>query len=194
MFNVVVQGLKEMGLFRMDKDSEQSLLADAKYLIGLGECTGAYEKLAELVVKENPEALFLCSTFSSSADEGDNDFEVRSLKFLARSAELGFAPAMYALAVCYATGDLVGQSDSQAEYWYKAAAESGSDSAKFHYAIALLDGVGVAKDTAAGLRLMQELLDSGNVEAEGIFPEISDRFPGLLIRRSLSGAAPRKIH
>lgn len=89
---------------------------------------------------------------------------------------------------------LVGQSDSQAAYWYKAAAESGSDSAKLHYAIALLDGVGVAKDTDAGLRLMQELLNSGNGEVEGIFPEIWRSFSWVANKRGLSGAASRKIH
>ncbi|MBB5874909.1 SEL1-like repeat protein [Xanthomonas sp. 3498] len=176
----------------MDKDSQQSLLADAKLLMERGEYAGAYEKLADLVIEENPEALFLCSTFSSSVDESDKDFEIRSLKFLTRSAHLGFAPAMYALAVCYASGDLVDQSDVQAAHWYKAAAESGSDSAKLHYAMALLDGIGVPKDSAAGLRLLQELLDSGNAEIEAVLPEINERFPGGL-RKSLTRLGSHRV-
>ncbi|UYB53450.1 hypothetical protein OCJ37_05750 [Xanthomonas sp. AM6] len=175
----------------MDKNSQQLLLADARQLIERGEYSDAYEKLADLVVEENPEALFLCSTFSSSPDESDRSFEIRSFNFLSKSAELGFAPAMYALALCYANGDLVDQSDERAAYWCKAAAEGGSDSAKLYYATALLDGLGVPRNVDAGLRLIQELLDSGNVAAGEMLPEINERFPGVL-RRNFIGSRPRK--
>jgi len=83
------------------------ILAKARLALDHGDIAEASQLLGPLVASADPEALFLSSTFSAADGETDEQFEERSLRCLKKSAELGYAPALYALGVCYDTGDLV---------------------------------------------------------------------------------------
>ncbi|MEQ8098223.1 hypothetical protein ABQY37_21470 [Xanthomonas hortorum] len=156
----------------MDNKERLQRLVAAKKNIEVGDYGVASNDIAPLVIQEDPEAMFLSSTFSASAEESDSDFEARSFKLLLRAAELRFAPAMYALAVCYATGDLVDQSESEAARWYEAAAKAGHQSAKLHYGIALFNGAGVAIDHPAGLALIREVASMGDPTAAEVLADL----------------------
>lgn len=159
----------------MDSKEIQQRINDAKKEMEVGNNDLAYYKLAPLVKGRNPEALFLYSKFSSVVKESVSEFEKRSFDMLCQSAKLGFAPAMYALAVCYAIGDLVDQSESEAARWYEAAAKAGHQSAKLHYGIALFNGAGVNIDRPAGLALIREVASMGDPTAVEVLADLEEK-------------------
>ncbi|WP_202414249.1 tetratricopeptide repeat protein [Duganella flavida] len=106
---------------------------------------------------QDAEALFLRSTFSLPNEESERRFEKRSLQFLKRSAELGYAPALYALGVCYAIGDLVLKDERQAAKYFKTAASLGYAKAKYEHGRNLPYGAqGDAQQVEIGWRLIRE--------------------------------------
>jgi TPR repeat protein len=162
-----------IGLFLMG--SHYNELGIAKDLIAKGEYSGASKYLNLLVAQRVPEALFWASTFSSSAEETDSQFEERSFRMLKESAELGYLPAMYALASCYEAGDLVEQSDVMATEWYGVAANLGDIRAKFRYGLALLEGVGAPRDMTLGAKLIREAAESGVEGAKEVVEKLRDQ-------------------
>ncbi len=156
----------------VDINHEEQLLM-VKQLMEAGDYAAADEALSSLLTAKVPEALFLSSTFSSSKEESDAEFERRSFNMLEESAKAKFAPAMYALAVCYDIGDLVDQNKMLAASWYRSATEAGHDRAKLHFGLALFSGVGVDRNQEAGLRLIQEAAESGLEDAMNVLKDLS---------------------
>jgi len=152
----------------MDRRNEQ--LQMAKDFMDAGNYAEASKRLSPLVSARVPEAIFLASTFSSSADETDAQFELRSFHMLQESADLGYVPAMYALASCYDAGDLTAQDPAMAAEWYKRAADGGDLRAKFRYGLALSRGVGVQRDRELGEKLIREAAESGVEDAMDNLP------------------------
>jgi TPR repeat protein len=79
----------------------------AREHIESGDYKSALEILQPLIETNEAAALFLYSTFSISSVESDEEFERRSIKCLQTASEMGCAPAIYALGVCYDFGDMV---------------------------------------------------------------------------------------
>ncbi len=110
----------------MVSEKESSLaLQSAKAHMERGDYKAAERVLRPLVEVDEPEALFLVSTFSVAGSESAEEFERRSFEMLKRSAELGYPKAMLALARCYAYGDLVGQDTRCAQEWLQRAKQTG---------------------------------------------------------------------
>ncbi|MCU6496280.1 hypothetical protein LPN04_00575 [Rugamonas sp. A1-17] len=133
------------------------ILAKARLALDRGDISEASQLLAPLVASADPEALFLASTFSSVDEESDEQFEERSIRFLKKSAELGYAPALYALGVCYDSGDLVGKDELKAGYFFECAAKLGYPKAKFEHGRNLYYGShGFDKKSQLGWQLVQD--------------------------------------
>lgn len=157
MFNAVVLAQMETRLFLMVDMTTKKIIEQARNMIEIGECGEAYKLLSPLLVKKIPEALFLYSTFSISGTETDAQFEKRSAYLLQTAAEAGYAPAIYALAVCYDNGDLVDADEEKAAFLYKRAAESGHAKAKLYHGLNLFYGSnGMPEDKHQGLILIKE--------------------------------------
>lgn len=138
------------------------VLEKAKQLIEVGECRKAYKLLEPLVDEGMPEAQFLYSTFSISKKESIEQFEERSISLLQSASNAGYAPAMYALAVCYDTGDIVASDANKASSLYREAAEAGHPKAKLSHGLNLFYGSnGIKKDEENGLVLIKQALAEG---------------------------------
>ena len=112
------------------------------------------------------EALFLYSTFSVSGSESEDEFEKRSFSMLARAAELGYLPAIYALAVCYDSGDLVEENPELAGKLFESAASAKIPKAMYRHGLNLIHGSnGISLNKQLGLRLVQEAAHNGVEDA-----------------------------
>lgn len=132
-----------------------------------GKFRNAYEVIRPLLEIGVPEALYLYSTFSVSDSETDADFERRSLDLLLRAADLGYAPALYALGTCYEAGDLVRADAPHAALLMKAAADAGHPKAKFRHGLNLYHGSNeIPREEHLGLTLMRAAAIQGVSEAE----------------------------
>lgn len=144
----------------------------AEDMINDGRLRKARDILAPLVKESNADALFLCSTFSISKDEAEDDFEKRSIDMLTRAAELGHAKATYALAVRYDFGDGVICNKEHAALLFKKSAEGGYSKAKLNYALDLIYGSnGMPQDKSHGITLLKEAAEEG---VEGASEELSN--------------------
>ena len=144
-------------------------LAQARQALEQGYLETAAELLKPLVDAQDAEALFLRSTFSLPGEESESMFEKRSLQFLKRSAELNYAPALYALGVCYSIGDLVSKNERQATQYFKTAAALGYSKAKYEHGRNLLYGApGLNKQVESGWQLIREAA-ADDVEDASIF-------------------------
>jgi len=112
------------GLLNMDEIASVAIRS-ARNQMEVGDYRAASSTLRPLVQAECAEALFLCSTFSVAGSESEDEFERRSFSMLARAAELGYVPAIYALAVCYESGDLVDENQEPAGNLFESAAVFG---------------------------------------------------------------------
>jgi TPR repeat protein len=147
------------GGFLMGNSSIKGILQKAKQKLKMGDCKNAYLLLEPLLSQKNPEALFLYSTFSLHDMETDSQFEVRSINLLKEASEAGYAPATYALAVCYEYGDLIEQNCILAATLYKKAAEAGYSKAKLDHGLNLFYGSnGIPKEKHLGLTLIKQAI------------------------------------
>ncbi|MES2160571.1 MAG: hypothetical protein V4476_05400 [Pseudomonadota bacterium] len=145
----------------MDK---AQIIAKVRLALDLGDMLEATQLLNPLVANADPEALFLSSTFSLSGDESNEQFEERSLRLLKKSAELGFAPALYALGVCYDLGDMVHKDKLKAGHFFECAAKLGYPKAKYEHGRNLYYGShGFDKKIQLGWQLVQ---DAANEQVE----------------------------
>ena len=136
-----------------------SVIQRAGEMIDVGDCQSAYKLLAPLLAAQNPEAQFLYATFSISGMETVEEFEARSISLLQAASDAGYAPAMYALAVCYDAGDMVGRDSIRASVLYKKAAEAGNPKAKLSHGLDLFYGSnGMPKDEQRGLILIKQAM------------------------------------
>ena len=150
----------------MDKDLTEKLLQDAEVEMDNGDCAKAYKLIEPLLAEGNPAALFLYSHFSVSGVEREEEFEKRSIEMLKTAAEVGFAPAIYSLAVSYELGDRIAMNKIRAADLFKQAAEAGYLKAKVSHGLNIYYGsYGIPKDAALGLELISEAASEGCDEA-----------------------------
>jgi len=148
----------------MAKKNISALIEQSRREMDGGAYSKAYKILAPLVDRKIPEALFLYSTFSISDIETDDEFERRSFRLLTESADLGYAPAIYALGVCYDAGDLIEKNPLIAAKLFKKAAELGHCEAKLNYGLDLFYGSnGIPRDKEMGIEFVRQAVD-GNVD------------------------------
>ncbi|NLR73996.1 tetratricopeptide repeat protein [Leeia aquatica] len=146
----------------MDDLKAHEVIRRAEDLIEAGGCQAAYDLLLPLLAEGRPEAMFLYAQFSISRLETDDEFELRSFKLLQQASERGYAPATYALGVCFEMGDLVEQDIIRASGLYKSASDSGYPKAKLTHGLNLFYGsLGVPKDEAQGLALVKQAIAEG---------------------------------
>lgn len=137
--------------------SVADILKQARDAIEVGDCGMAHSLLLPLLAQQNPEAQFLYSTFSLSEMETVEEFEARSVSLLQAASDAGYAPAMYALAVCLDSGDMVSRDVIQASALYKKAAEAGYPKAKLSHGLDLFYGSnGMPKDERRGTILIEQ--------------------------------------
>ena len=74
-----------------------------------------------------------------------------------QAGEGGLPEALYFVASAYNAGSGVAPDRKQALIWYRKAAAAGDRDAEFALAVAVLEGHGVRKDEAAGVRLLTRL-------------------------------------
>lgn len=141
----------------MENNDEQKILQDAEAALNtLGDCSVVYELIKPLLTKNNPAALFLYSKFSIAGMETEDEFDIRRMELLNKSADSGYLPAVYELAVCFDLGDLVEQDHIIAGRLYKKAAEAGYAKAKLSHGLNLFYGSnGMNKDELQGMALIQ---------------------------------------
>jgi TPR repeat protein len=152
---------------KMDTHTAEKLVADAEAALNTVGCEAAYKLIKPLLAEGNPAALFLYSHFSISRVETEEEFDKRRIEMLRRAAGLGYAPALYALGVCYDTGDLVEGDPSYAATLFKAAAEKGYPKAKFLHGLNLLYASnGMPKDEASGLQWIRNAAHEEVEEAQ----------------------------
>jgi TPR repeat protein len=109
----------------MDNKAATKILEEAEKALDAIGAKAAYELLEPLIAERNAAALFLYACFSISGEETDEEFDARRIKLLRETASLGYAPAIYQLAMCYEIGDLVERDTVLASALYKQAAEAG---------------------------------------------------------------------
>ena len=164
--NAAVSAPMEIGLFPMDKITSATILS-ARRQMEVGDYRAALSTLGPLVQTECAEALFLYSTFSVAESESEDEFERRSFSMLARAAELGYVPAIYALAVCYESGDLVDANPELAAKLFESAASSAFPKAMYRHGLNLLHGSnGILLNKQLGLKLLQEAAQNGVEDAQ----------------------------
>lgn len=151
----------------VNKIAMHDLLLMAEKFLNQGLFREAHNILNPLVGEGVPEALFLASTFSVSETESEQEFEARSISMLQLASNQGYAPAIYALANCYETGDMVDANPTYSAQLYKAAAEKGVVGAKFRHGLNLIHGSnGIEEDRAVGLLNIRAAAEAGVIPAK----------------------------
>lgn len=154
----------------MDNLNAETELNKARKYIDKGKYRLAFKIIAPLLALNNPEAQFLYSTFSHFKEETEKEFERRSLFLLRTAAETGYVPAIYALAVCYETGDLLDRDQQKAAALFKVAADAGYPKARLSHGINLYLGAsGIKRDVAEGRRMIMQAISDG---VEGAIEEL----------------------
>ncbi|MFC0130839.1 SEL1-like repeat protein [Ralstonia solanacearum] len=117
-----------------------------------------------LIEKSDPAALFLYAHFSIPASETEVEFDERRIGILRSLNDLGYAPGVYELGICYEIGDLVERDQILSSALYKKAAELGYSKAKLRYGLDLYYGSnGIKTDEPLGLAFIKQAADD-NVE------------------------------
>lgn len=157
-----------------------NIIQQARDAIDVGDCESAYELLAPLLSEKNPEAEFLYATFSISGMETAEQFEARSVRLLQAASDAGYAPAMYALAVCYDSGDMVGRDAVRASLLNKKAAEAGYPKAKLSHGLDLFYGSNeMPKDEQRGLALIEQAVAENVPGAADILEQLRSASTGM---------------
>lgn len=108
--------------------------------------------------------MFLYSSFSLKDDETEEEFDKRRLGLLVESSELGYAPAIYALAVCYYYGEGVEENRELSSSLFQLAAEKGHGKAKLSHAQNLFYGInGVKENRELAFEYVREAIEE-NIE------------------------------
>jgi TPR repeat protein len=158
----------------MADTSTTDVIEQARVAIDMGDCQIAYDLLRPLLDDQNPAAQFLYATFSISETESDEEFEARSIYLLQLASDAGYAPAMYALAVCLDSGDMIAVDPVRASALYKKAAEVGYPKAKLSYGLDLIYGSnGIPKDKRLGIVMIEQALAEGVDGAAEVLDRLS---------------------
>jgi len=146
-----------------DSLDSATLSAIANFLteIETGSVARALEILKPLIEEDNPAALFYASGVSAESIETLEQFETRHIRQLKKSAELGYAPALHKLAICYDNGDPVPRDTGKAAQLFRQAAEKGHPHAQWIYGVDLLRGQnGIEKNEVLGLTYIEKAADA----------------------------------
>lgn len=136
---------------------EKEILNEARSYILNGDVKKANNILGDLIDKNNPEALYLFSTFSFPESETDEEYERRRIKVIKQSAKMGYAPAIYVLGVEYDSGDLIDKDPAQAAELFRQAAEAGHAHSQWIHGIDLIYGTnGITKNEQLGIEYIKE--------------------------------------
>jgi TPR repeat protein len=85
---------------------------------------------------------------------------------LTQEANAGDPLAQHELGLRYLLGEGMPADTSQAVYWIKKAADQNLTSAKYNYAILLINGIGVPWDPFTAFKLLRSAADDGMVQAQ----------------------------
>lgn len=153
--------------------TERDLIWEARQSIDEMNYQKARLLLDPLVSQGNPVALYFTASFSYQGEPLD-EYEKRHIRQLEASAEMGFAPAMHALAICYDAGDMVNRDTTKAALLFKKAAEAKHPHAQWIYGNDLLFGRnGIEYDEILGLKLISE---SAEAKFEGAIVSIAEMY------------------
>ena len=92
--------------------------------------------------------------------------DVKSVTWLRRAAEQGYADAQYNLGVMYANGSGVAKDEAEAVKWYRKAAEQGYSPAQYNLGACYETGHGVAQDKVEAVRWFRKTAEQGNDTAQ----------------------------
>lgn len=163
----------------MDESKTRLLLHKAEKDIDHGRLLSAKRKLLPLVECKNAEAMFLYAIFSINGDETEDEFDKRRLSLLSESSELGYAPAIYGLAVCYYYGDGVEENRELSSSLFQLAAEKGYGKAKLSHAQNLFYGVnGVTKNRQLAYEYVHEAIAENIERATDVLTEFEEQGNG----------------
>lgn len=130
--------------------------------------------LLPLVEEGHPAALFLSAHFSIAGTETELEFDARRLRILQQLTDLGYAPAVYELGICYEIGDLVQQDRRAAAALHKRAAELGDSKAKLSHGLNLYYGSnGVEENPLLGLAFIRQAVDENVEGADARWKDLS---------------------
>lgn len=130
--------------------------------------------LRPLIDGDDPAALFLHAHFSLRDTESDEQFDARRLGILQRLTDLGYAPAVYELGICYEVGDLVPPDPLKAAALHKRAAELGNAKAKLSYGLNLFYGSnGTEKNSELGRAFIRQAADEDVEGAEARWKDLN---------------------
>ncbi|WP_417226211.1 hypothetical protein [Amphritea sp.] len=119
-----------------------------------------------LAAQGDGEASFILSSLYSQGFEGGSSDLQQALRWLTRSAEQGYAPGCYNLAVLYERGDVVAQDLSVAFRWYLQGAKLGHLASQLKTGIAYLKGNGTNQDYAEAKSWLTMAADRGDQSAK----------------------------
>jgi TPR repeat protein len=131
----------------------------------------AEKLLLPLVRALNAEALFIYSQFSIRTKESAECFERRSVTLLRQAADLDYAPALYALGVCYDSGDLVEKDSVVAAGLFERAAALNYPEAKLSHGLNLVYGTGTSENRELGIDLIRQAVQEG---VDGAYEYLAD--------------------
>jgi len=159
----------------MDNLLIDEIIKRASEELNSGDCRVAYKLLQPLIEKKIPAALFLYSTFSCYGTETIKEFEARSVNLLRETSDMGYPPAMFALAACYDTGDLVEKDSIKAAILCKKASDAGYSKAKIYHGLNLFYGSnGIPKNKKLGLDLIKQAVKENADGAAEVLEEIKE--------------------
>lgn len=118
-------------------------------LLDADDFDGAAALVAGAVESADPELIFLSSSFGR-AGESVEEFDLRSLSETRRSAQLGYAPAIFRLGCYLLFGDFVGRDPELAHAHFEIAAKSGFPPAMYEYGLSILSRDGGGREGAGG--------------------------------------------
>ncbi|MBU2965338.1 SPOR domain-containing protein [Amphritea sp. 2_MG-2023] len=119
-----------------------------------------------LAAQGDGEASFILSSLYSQGFEGGSSDLQQALKWLTRSAEQGYAPGCYNLAVLYERGEVVDRDLGVAFRWYLQGAELGHLASQLKTGIAYLKGNGTQQDYVEAKRWLTMAADRGDQSAK----------------------------
>lgn len=91
-----------------------------------------------------------------------------AVKWLRKSAEQGYAPAMCDLGICYENGEGLKQDFKEAARWVRMSAERGWPMGQYQMAFYYYHGAGVPKDMKKADEWNRKAMEQGYPEAFGL--------------------------
>ncbi|MDO6564272.1 SPOR domain-containing protein [Amphritea sp. 1_MG-2023] len=131
-----------------------------------GQSREALHHCLPLAAQGDGEASFILSNLYSQGFEGGSADLQQALSWLTRSAEQGYAPGCYNLAVLYETGGVVDQDMSVAFRWYLEGATLGHLASQLKTGLAYLKGKGTDKDLTEARYWLTQAADRGDQSAQ----------------------------